>query len=657
MTEAVDWFLAVPGDVGGLPQTDPSESLRGRKSSTEAQFLESALSAVSATPKHVFTDETQITGFGFPPPAPSGDPRTPAVDSGSYASSASLKHWWRLTYDPADESGGGDRGVDYGVDPIDFTSNHGSALGSGSQDITAPDNAPASMHVQRSSYPLSGSPNGMYRANQAWSSAGDEYTCAAWVYLTSSADPPSGNDPRTIFCLKPSHTASGKNDNDFLLLSLNDINGANNGRISYEVHADDYNVTSDRIRYVSDTVVALNAWHHVAARHRLSTQECDIFIDGVKETAYTLSEFDAGITRLDAGVLDAGFGAVRASFWTLAGNVHSIATWDDYLEDAEIADLAAMGDGDQLPDPVVLSPVGSWLCFQDGANENVAREVIGFDDSLGEFTVDGDLPNDAVASDVYRLWPPNGLFAAFTNVQSVSRSQRSRLLYMRNNSGSTMPTFRYYVQGIDPGPLVCEIAMGAKVGGELTVLGIQDEADEPALTRVSNFSMGLDGSERFGRPRTYALAEFDSPLELTLIGNGAFHATFIKLGFRQGEPIPLFKRCVFQVFADSGGGTIVGTMMIVVDVLGADEEMILGPDRRFRLLAGGRVQAIVRDRATGLPVPGKTVTISQTAGPGATTAQSSDVTDDTGLPVRATYISPTDPADVGQTVSHRVEVN
>jgi hypothetical protein len=114
---------------------------------------------------------------------------------------------------------------------------------------------------------------------------------------------------------------------------------------------------------------------------------------------------------------------------------------------------------------------------------------------------------------------------------------------------------------------------------------------------------------------------------------------------------------VFQVFGGNAATITTGSFMVVVDVLGADEEMILGPDRALRLKAGARVQAIIRDRATGTSIPGKTVVITQTAGPGTLNAQSGDVSDDSGLPVRRTYISPTDDPSIGMTVSFSVEVN
>jgi hypothetical protein len=73
MSQNVRFRLADDTGTGGLPQTDPNASLKGKMSTTEIQDVESTLTAVSTTPKHIFTDETQVTGYGFPPPAGAGD--------------------------------------------------------------------------------------------------------------------------------------------------------------------------------------------------------------------------------------------------------------------------------------------------------------------------------------------------------------------------------------------------------------------------------------------------------------------------------------------------------------------------------------------------------------------------------------------------------
>jgi hypothetical protein len=659
VSAGVKFKLADHTGAGGIPQPDPSLSLTGKMSTTETQSVESTLTAVSATlPKSVFTDETQETGFGIPPAAPSGDPRSPQGNSGGYDAQANLRHWWRLTFDPLDETGGGDRGIDYGDNPLDFDEIFDQPVDPGEQVSGAPENAPVTMYQQRTSYPLGGQWNGMHRDDEAWDSAGDEMTVAAWVRSTDNV---TVGAPRAVFIIKPNIGASGVSDNNFLLLSLGDINGTNDGRLSYYVHDNDYGSNSRRVEYISDTVVSEDAWHLIVARHTLSTQSCDLFIDGVKETSYTTSNFSSGIVRDDPGgdfSLDAGFGSVRTGHWEFVGQAHSIMTWNVALSDAAIAELADFGDGLELPAAPVVDHAGQWLTFHTGDNVNAAVRVAAFDDGTGEFSLDGDLALDAQVADVYRVWPNGGVFSDFDGPESVARSQKSRLLYVDNETGGTLLLYRFWVEALDPGPLVCEIAQGSISGGELVVTGIEAEEDEPSLSTTANFVQGASGIERFGRPPSYPVAEFSSPLNVSQMINNAFAPIFVKLSFHPGAQIPNAHRCVFQINADSDAGTIIGSMLIVVDVNGADELLDLGPDRALRLKAGARVQAIVRDSNTGVSIPNRTITITLDSGPGTLGPQSAEVTgEDLTDPVRATYISPTDEGQVGAAVEFRVEVN
>ena len=653
MTLLIDFLLGSGDGTTGLPQTDPNASLSGRVSSTEIQEVQSTITAASvAAPRSVFTDSTQATGAGIPPQPGSGDSRAPTANSGDYDAASDLIHWWRMTFDPTDDSGGGDRGVDYGSSPLDLSGFY-NTLPSGSQIIASPQNAPDNMYVQRSSFPISSSFRGGLRTNQDWGTGVDEITVAAWVYPESlTADGISGSG--TIFVLKDNIGSSSMNGQNFLHIGIADENDLNPGRILF-LFRNSANTLEGR--FLSNSTVSLTTWVHIAVRFRLSTQEADIFIDGVKEASYVASTFPAGMTRDESALnMDAGFGSVRSGdYRRFRGNIHSIGMWDSYLSDDAIAELATIGDGPEQPAPPVVDHLGKWLVFYSGTNTNEAREIIGWDDSTGEFTVDGDLPADVVATDPYRLFAPNGYFSAVSFDQSVRRAQKVRLGFISNATGLGVSNYRFWVVPVDPGPLVCEIAHGRSTG--LTVTGVADEEDDPNLGDAGFFVQGALGKERFGRPDSAPEAEFTSPLAVTALPVGASWPIFIRLSFRTGEPVPLAHRSVFQVFAGDSTGTPIGSFLVVVDVLGADEEMILGPDRALRLKAGARVQALIRDRATGVPVPGKTISISQTAGPGTLGAQSAEVSDDSGNPVRATYLSPTDEADVGATVTFRVEVN
>lgn len=660
MTAGIEWRLGSGDGTSGAPAS-PNDSLGGKMSPTRTQEVESTLTAVSGTsPREVFTDETQQTGFGIPDPPTSGDARSIFESSGAYTSPNDLIHYWRLTYDPLDESGGGVRGIDYATagTPRNFGTFY-TALASGNQITTQPQNAPDTMYVQRSSYPINGTTRGGSVNNATMGLGGDEVTIAAWVYpLSLTADGISGSG--SIFVSTDQITSSAFSGVNFLHLGIADENDNNAGRILWVCRN---SANTLEMRRLSSTALTTSSWFHLCCRFRLSTQEADIFIDGVKESSYTTSAFPASMTRTDPSTTDAGFGSVRnGDYRRFRGNIHSIAAWDVYLSDAAIAVVAAMGDGPELPAPPVIDHAGKWITFHTGANINAAREVVDFDDGTGQFTIGdnlgaGPLAADAAVSDTYRIWPANGFFSSIDNTQSVERVDVHRLVYMSNGTGGTLPTYRLWVNAIDPGPLTCEVAQGDIVGAEPVITVLADEEQTPDLGPTSNFNFTVDSIERFARPGNYPAAEFTSPLTVTQISTADFAPVWVRLAFRATEPLPLPHRCVFQINADSANGTTIGSMLVVIDVEGANEELVLGPDRLLRLAGGARVQAVARDATTGAAIPNRTVSISQTVGPGTLGPQSADVTDDTGNPVRATYLSPTDPADIGDTVTFRVEVN
>lgn len=302
------------------------------------------------------------------------------------------------------------------------------------------------------------------------------------------------------------------------------------------------------------------------------------------------------------------------------------------------------------------SHAGKWILFRDGNNDNNAREIIAFNTSTGEYTVQPDLANDAVAADTYQIFDVGALFNPVTADQSVRVAPKHRLAFWDNTGGPIISPFRAYVVPIEPGPLVCDIAIGLQSVTVNPITGVADEEDTPNLATASNFVQGTSGAERFQRTPSFSLAEFESPITDTSFNSGSINSLFVKMSFRDGEPLPLAHRAVFQIFVDDGTGDT-GSALIIIDVNGADEVLTLGPDRALRLKGGARVQAIVRDLTTGKPVPGKTVNLRLTSGPGTMTDLIGAVTDDSGNPVQTPYLSPTNEASVGDTVIFTSEVN
>ena len=306
------------------------------------------------------------------------------------------------------------------------------------------------------------------------------------------------------------------------------------------------------------------------------------------------------------------------------------------------------------------SHVGKWILFRTGNNDNDAREIVGFNTSIGEFTVDADLSNDSVIGDDYELFTSNGVFSAFSPTQAVNLTFRQRLFWVSNQGGGTLNPYGNYVVDIDPGPLVCEIVQGLQNGAKFDVVGIVGESDEFTLTTLTDDDFFVQGAvnkkERYGRPPNFALAQFQSPFSATLFFANTNMIMFVKLSFRRNEPIPLFHRCVFQIFYDDNSGTKSSTL-IVVDV-GADEVITTGPDRTPRYKGGCRVQAIIKDSILAKPIPGKTVTIKLVSGPGSlTSVVDQEVSDTSGNPVQAVYLSPTVEPMTPEVVTFSVEVS
>ncbi|MGB5810121.1 MAG: hypothetical protein WBG86_06295 [Polyangiales bacterium] len=305
---------------------------------------------------------------------------------------------------------------------------------------------------------------------------------------------------------------------------------------------------------------------------------------------------------------------------------------------------------------------GAWLVFESGANESVAREITSFDDGTGTFTFAIALDADAVAAVDYRVWTPNDIFNEVSNVQSVARTAKYRLLMLQNQSGVTLSDYRCWIEPLSPGPSLLELAQGRGSVVSQPVIGIANEEDVPEVSAASDFIQAgwSSGAELFQNAPNEGVAYVTTPLsvpDFNGFSNNQYVTTFLKLGFPRNADIPIAHRAVFQVHCSASTGPRVGSMIVIADVLGADEVLVLGPDRVVRLGAGARIEASVTDSLTGLPVPNHTVSISQTSGPGTLNPQSATTTDDSGNPIRAVYLAPTDPGEVGNSATFRVEVN
>ncbi len=314
---------------------------------------------------------------------------------------------------------------------------------------------------------------------------------------------------------------------------------------------------------------------------------------------------------------------------------------------------------------------GAWLVFLD-TNLNEAREIIDYDEGTNTMTFDEELPSTPLVSDEYWLFQPNGLFDALDADQCRRRATKHRLAYIYNNLTTDVDDYRCYVRDIEPGPLVCDVAMAIHDFAQsehFDVTDLSDEEDPPSLNETANQTFGADGAQDFLHARTLAGATrspygssgaFSQKTIRSVPTSGSVHGDrpiWIRLSFDPGAPIPRASRAVFQVYIDIDSGTTVPSFLVVVDLDGVPEFISPVIDRRLRIAGGARLSCIVTDTdAVGEAVPGRTILIEKTSGPGSMNAVSGIVQQPDGEPIRRVYISPTDPADVGQVVTFGFEV-
>lgn len=646
------WDLA-DGDGTNNPQPDPNASLKGKRSVTrvadELLGLTTDYSTVtSVVSDNVVRDSTQVFGAGELPDPASGDDRRPDEDSGDYESSSTLLHWWRLGYDPDNvPSFVGLTGRDeVGSQPLTVAAVSNLDTGAFAN--------PGTMWNQRAS-PFFSAGRMRTSADQTWPIS-TQFSFAGWI---RSFDLSFQNDAQMFFAI--TDTGSGFAAADTIQLYVGRRTAGsdllNTGTIWVNVHDNGGTEFSAR----TTNAITLFAWTHVAVTCDLNAGTMEIYLDGVAETLAnetTPSSLSMGLSTQAGRKPYVGSFEPQGSF-SFRGQIHSACLWNTILTADEVADLAGFGDG---PDPgsPPLDYTNKWMTFHGPTNLNEVREVVAFDDSTGEYTLDSDLPSTPQVGDFYRLWGPNGFFSPYDNDQSVRRPFKHRLTYFRNETAAQLNVARLYVKDIIPGPLVCEVACGVRTGGDVFVVGVDNEEDTPdILTLAGGFLQGDLKPQTFEKPFNYAQAGNTTPRGRDQsVGVNAGIQAFIRLSFRDNEPIPIGTRCVFQVFSDFNNGQTIGCLLIVVDVLGADEELILGPDRKLRIAAGARVQAIVRDRATKALIPNHTVNITLEApSPGSLGPQNKEVTDETGIPVAAVYLSPTDGGEEGEDVTFTIEVN
>lgn len=314
---------------------------------------------------------------------------------------------------------------------------------------------------------------------------------------------------------------------------------------------------------------------------------------------------------------------------------------------------------------------GWWLSMHEpGANLNAAREVLVFDDVLGELVLREPLPAAPAVGHHFRLWRPNGLFSSFSAAQSVDHPTfgRHRCIALRNETGGVITGRQAWIVPLKPGPLKCEIVMGCGQSTDFDALAIASDTDAPDVVTGGAVS-GLErvaGNSGSFRPQRWDDPQarnriFETPIYLASLSWGANQSLplWIRLRFRDGEPMALPFRSVHQIVFEqltTGTPSASGSVLVVVDIDGPDEVLTAGVDRTPRISGGARLEVRIRDQATGQPVPNRRVQMTQTSGPGILGPQSGEVTTESGETIRAVYLAPTDPVEEGAIVDFAVEV-
>lgn len=318
--------------------------------------------------------------------------------------------------------------------------------------------------------------------------------------------------------------------------------------------------------------------------------------------------------------------------------------------------------------------VGGWVVFLD-TNLNEVREIIAYNTGTKEMTFREVLPSTPLVSDRYWLFLPNGLFDQFDADECRRRATKHRLGYFYNSTGSQIDEYRCFVREIKAGPLVCDIGMAIHASPQnehFDVVDLSDQEDPPDLQSPVALggapqTFGDDGSQDFLHPRTRDGAGrspygTEGPGQSKTIRDSgtSVHADrpmWIRLSFNADSPIPLPTQAVFQVYVDGDDGTVIPSFLVVVDLAGVPEVITPVIDRRLRIAGGARLSCIVTDAVDPFEaVPGRTISIELTSGPGSMGTQGVKVQQDDGEPIRRVYLSSTDPADVGQVVTFGFEV-
>lgn len=283
------------------------------------------------------------------------------------------------------------------------------------------------------------------------------------------------------------------------------------------------------------------------------------------------------------------------------------------------------------------------LYFRDGNAGGWSSEVIEADAGSNWVQLLDPLPASIAIGDSVWFFRRDVDEMPFKNVTALESSQGFTHYcgIYATNSGGGLSNCRFYLERLDPGPVLHELAASNDLGYALPTIATESTAPD-----LSSMLVGA-GQGRFVAARTYA----DGSPDFTFAGGSIgmwIKRTLASDAVRNAED-------AIAVVCETASG-FQSKCVLTWDTAGFTPTIAISHAPSIYLRGGGRFKAVVRSQETGLVVSGVPVGFSLTAGPG-TLEQPPDPgqTNDEGV-VWASYAAPVDVGEIGNTFTVEAQV-
>jgi len=328
---------------------------------------------------------------------------------------------------------------------------------------------------------------------------------------------------------------------------------------------------------------------------------------------------------------DASLGGVRAT-QQVSGNATTVSA-NGAVGDVRVS-LTSVTSADQAK---------GRLYFRDGNAGGWSSEIIEADTGANWVQLLDPLPTSIAIGDSVWFFRRDVAQMPFKNVTALESSLGFTHycgIYALNGGGG-LSNCRFYIERLDPGPVLHELAASNDITYVLAT--IVNESTPPDLTSMLQGA----GQGRFVAARTYADGSPDFIFAAGQVGMW-IKRTLAADAVRNSEDS-------VTVVCETAGG-FQSKCVLTWNTAGFTPVIALSHAPTVYLRGGARFRAVVRSQETGLLVSGVPVGFSQTAGPG-TLQQPPDPgeTDENGE-ILARYAAPTDVGEIGQTFTVEAQV-